>query len=562
MGRNREIRRTSLSLYQFQQEFYAGIVRAFDEGARAVAGVLACGGGKSHVAAKAISDEGGAAAFIAHRAELVIGESLALARNGIRHRVIGQDALRRECTRRHLFEGLHNHVEQNSRVGVASVATLVGLSPTDPWLNSVRLLVPDECHHMLKANMWGKAASMTPKAHILGLSATLIRSDGKGLGSHADGLLDVMVEGPTSREIELMGYLAPHRIYAPPSDLDLSAVPVGASGDFSPVPLANAVHKSRTLIGDAVDHYRAFANGLKAMAFTVDVEEAGKTADAFRRAGITAEVVSGKTPPDLRNAIFRRFKTGDLTVLCSCDIAGEGFDMPEVECVILMRPTESKVVAFQQPGRVKRIFPGKTEGIIIDMVGNITKHCTVNRCRQTGELYVAIGEMEWSLDRRDRRAATKRIAEPITTCPECLGSYPRALGRVCPYCSHETPVAGRSSPEQVEGVLHELDPQALADLQGAAVLLDDYPAIPYGASWEIRKSKEKHHREKQEAQVALRDTIALWGGWYGRSVEEAQRGFWMTYGIDVETAKSLKKAEAEALRLRIVGDLTREGVAV
>jgi len=135
----------SRPLYPFQQDFDAQIVRAWDDGARDVLGVLPCGSGKSVIAAHRLTEERGAAVFIAHRAELVSGESLALARNGVRHRVIGQDALRRECTRRHLAEGLHNHVDGNARVAIASVDTLVGLPASDPWLKSVRLAITDEC---------------------------------------------------------------------------------------------------------------------------------------------------------------------------------------------------------------------------------------------------------------------------------------------------------------------------------------------------------------------------------------------------------------------------------
>jgi len=228
---------------------------------------------------------------------------------------------------------------------------------------------------------------------------------------------------------------------------------------------------------------------------------------------------------DLRNAIFRRFRQREVMQLVSCEIAGEGFDLPDVEVISLARASQSYALATQQIGRVKRILKGKERGIVIDHVSNVAQHCQIKRCPQTGEFYIAVGEREWTLDRRDRRTSTKRIAEPITTCPECLRSYPRVLGRVCPYCKHETPVAGRSSPEQVEGVLHELDPQALAVLQGLAIREDDDVAIPYGATPAIRGALLKHQREKWEAQVALRDAIALWAAGTGAALKRCSGGF-------------------------------------
>jgi len=420
-----------------------------------------------------------------------------------------------------------------------------------------RLVVTDECHHLLVSNKWGRALDMFPNARGLGLSATPTRADGKGLGRHADGVFDVMLEGPTAREIELMGFLAPHVIYAPPSDLDLSHVPVSVSGDYSPKPLAEATRRSH-ILGDVVDHYRRLADGLLGMTFCVDVESATLTAAAFRAAGVPAEVVTGKTPPDARNSIFRRFRNRQILQLVSCEIAGEGFDLPDVEVISLARASESYALATQQIGRVKRILPGKTKGIVIDHVGNTTRHCQAKQCAQTGEWYIAVGEREWTLDRRERRTASKKPRVAITTCPSCLRSYERVLGRRCPYCSHETQPAGRSAPEQVDGVLAELDAATLAQMQQAIAHVDGAPTIPWGATPAIQGAVTKRHRERQEAQAALRAAMAQWAGARSQlrdaeSVARLQRGFYIQFQIDVASAQGLGRAEADELRVKIMG---------
>lgn len=545
----------TVQLRPFQADLSARISEAWRDGARDVLGVLPCGAGKSVVAAHHLQIADAPAVFSAHRSELVSGESLALARNGVRHRVIGQPALRRECSRRHVAEGLYDHVDHRARVAIASVDTLVGLPDNDPLRAECRLVVTDEAHHLLRDNKWGRALDMFPNARGLGLSATPHRADGKGLGRHADGVFDVMVEGPNAREIELMGFLAPHVIYAPPSDLDLSHVPVAASGDYSPKPLAEATRKSH-ILGDVVDHYRRLANGLLGMTFCVDVESCVAVAAAFRAAGVPAEVVTGKTPPDARNAIFRKFRNRQILQLVSCEIAGEGFDLPDVEVISLARASESFTLATQQIGRVKRTLPGKTKGIVIDHVGNTTRHCQAKRCLQTGEWYIAVGEREWTLDRRERRSASNKPTVAITTCPMCLRSYERVIGRKCPYCAHETQPAGRSAPEQVDGVLSELDPAALAAIQQAIAHVDGAPTIPWGATAAVQGAVMKRHRERQEAQAALRGAIATWAG--GRSqdtdsetVARLQREFWLTYGVDIGTAQTLGRTEADNLRMRI-----------
>lgn len=549
----------TVQLRPFQLDLSQRISEAWQSGARDVLGVLPCGAGKSVVAAHHLAQEQSCGVFVAHRAELVSGESLALARNGVRHRVIGQPALRRECSRRHVAEGLYDHVNVNAQVAIASVDTLVGLPPNDPLLAACRLVVTDEAHHLLTGNKWGRALDMFPNARGLGLSATPHRADGKGLGRHADGVFDVLLEGPSAREIELMGFLAPHIIYAPLSNIDWETVPIAASGDYSPKPLAEKVRTVMPrIVGDTVANYLKFAPGKLGMTFCVDVEHCVKTAAAFRAAGVPAEVVTGKTPPDARNAIFRRFRQRQILQLVSCEIAGEGFDLPDVEVIILARPSASYTLATQQIGRVKRTLLGKTEGVVVDQVGNVARHCQAKQCVQTGEWYIAVGEREWTLDRRERRTSSNKPTVAITTCPMCLRSYERVLGRKCPYCSHETQPAGRSAPEQVDGVLAELDAATLAQMQQAIAHVDGAPTIPWGATPAIQGAVTKRHRERQEAQGLLRAAMAQWAGSRSQlqdaeSVARLQREFWMAYGVDVASAQALGRAEADELRVKIMG---------
>lgn len=547
----------TVQLRPFQADLATRISEAWQSGARDVLGVLPCGAGKSVVAAHFLQQEQAPCVFIAHRAELVSGESLALARNGVRHRVIGQPALRRECSMRHIAEGRYDHVDHNALVAIASVDTLVGLPDSDPLLKAVRLAITDEAHHLCRENKWGRALDMFPNARGLGLSATPHRADGKGLGRHADGVFDVLLEGPSAREIELMGFLAPHVIYAPPSDIDFDSITITASGDFSPSQLAEKTHKS-LIVGDVVDHYRRLADGLLGMTFCVDVESAVETAKAFRAAGVSAEVVTGKTQPDVRNSIFRRFRNREIMQLVSCEIAGEGFDLPDVEVISLARASASYSLATQQIGRVKRILPGKSKGIIIDHVGNVKRHCSAKQCPISGEWYIAVGEREWTLDRRERRTSSKTPLVAITTCPSCLRSYERVLGRTCPYCSHETQPAGRSAPEQVDGVLAELDAATLAQMQRDIAHVDGAPVIPWGATPVIQGAVMRKHRERQEAQSQLRAAMSAWAGQRSQatdaeSVARLQREWFLTFGIDVATAQALGRAEADELRVKITG---------
>jgi DNA repair protein RadD len=548
------------TLRPYQQQLITEVYGWWDVGLPNILGVLPTGGGKSVVAAHVMAAESSASLYTAHRAELVMGESLALARNGVRHRVIGPPLLRRECSRLHVQNGLYDHIDPNARAGVGSVDTILNLI-NDPWLAAVRLVVPDEAAHILKANKWGRMLDMMPHvAHILGPTAAPYRSDGKGLGRHNDGVFDMLVIGPTPRELELIGNLSPHRIYSPPSDINLSAVPISASGDYSPKPLADAVHKSH-IVGDVVDHYLKLAPGKLGMTFATDVVSAIDIAAAYRAAGVSAEVVTGKTPPDVRNSIFRRFRNKEIMQLVGVDVFSEGTDVPEVEVISLARPSESYSLVTQQIGRGKRIMAGKEYAIVIDHVSNVTRHYSAKRCAQTGEYYIAVGERAWDLERRDSRKNAKPLVA-VTTCTSCLRSYERVLGRVCPYCGFETPPAGRSSPSMVDGVLSELDPEALARIQGDIAHIDGAATVPYGATPAIQGAVLKRHAERKAAQVELRRVMSIWGGWHGGEVSMAQRAWYLEYGIDVGTAQGLGRADADALRERVEAQLRKEGVQI
>ena len=313
-------------------------------------------------------------------------------------------------------------------------------------------------------------------------------------------------------------------------------MPLSASGDFSPPKLAHAVHKSH-IVGDVVQHYQRIAPGKLGVTFAVDVASAGEIASAYRAAGVTAEVVSAKTPDALRASILRRFRKREIMQLVNVDLFGEGFDLPAIEVISMARPTQSYGLFCQQFGRSLRPMEGKIHAIIIDHVGNVHRHGLPDAPRV------------WSLDRRERRTgATVEHIVPTRTCPQCTGAYERIL-TACPYCGFRPEPTNRSLPEEVDGDLYELTPEALAKLRGE---IDAPPA--FHPDKLIQASLKARHRERQEAQAQLREAMALWGGQrtaQGDTISMAQRRFYLKYGIDVGTAQTLGRKEAEELKQRI-----------
>lgn len=408
-------------------------------------------------------------------------------------------------------------------------------------------LVVHNCHHLVveggtkgSVNKWTKAVKRMPHAKGLGLTATPLRADGKGLGRCSDGVMDEMICGPEMRELIQRGYLTDYDVYCPPNDLDLAAVRHSASGDFSPDDLRKAVHSSRTIVGDVVSSYLRIAPGKRGVTFCVDIEAATEVCTEFRRRGVPAEVLTGKTPDLLRAQILRGLRDGKILQVVSVDVLSEGFDLPAIEVVSFARPTDSLGLYRQQFGRVLRTMPGKERAIVIDHVGNVVRHRPPDALRA------------WTLDRKERRsrgAAEDMI--PMRTCPQCTRPYERHLVG-CPFCGHFPEPAARTAPQQVDGDLVLLTPDVLARLRGE---VDKPLLIPHGATPAIEGALRKHHRARNEAQAGLRAAMDQWAGYRVAAGERdervQQRRFFLTFGVDVLSAQALPAREADELRAKI-----------
>ncbi len=514
--------------------------------------VLATGGGKTVVFAKIIADHPGAAIAIAHRQELVGQISVALALLKVPHRIIAPDKVIRSIVALHVQILGYSSYDPNAPKAVAGVDTLIRREgKLDSWPQQVSLRVQDEDHHTLEKNKWGRAYKMFPNAKSLGVTATPRRTDGKGLGRHVDGLVDIMIEGPTLGKLTAMGFLTPYKIYAPKNDLDLSKVNVTATGEYNHEKLTMAVRKSR-IVGDILTHYQRHAAGKLGLTFATDVVTATDIAQQFNDAGIPAAIISANTPDRDRTNILRRFKKKNLLMLVNVDIFGEGFDLPALEVVIMARPTQSLGLYLQQFGRALRPMKGKSHAVIIDHAGNVLRHGLPDAPRQ------------WSLDRQDRcNNGLEEGVVPVTVCPACTLVYER-VKRACPYCGHQPLPAARSGPEYVDGDLMELDAATIAIMLGAVAEVDlDKEAyrVQCAAKYmkpEWQQAAVKRHVATQEAQRVLRNDIMQWAA-YGRDAgqpdHEIHKRFYFKFGIDIMSAQALREKEARELTTRVVSKM-------
>jgi hypothetical protein len=355
-----------------------------------------------------------------------------------------------------------------------------------------------------------------------------------------------MIIGVSMRELIEAGYLSEYRAFAPPSDLDLSGVNTTASGEYNRDKLKNAVRRSH-VVGDVVAHYLRLARGKLGVTFATDIETAGIISERFNSAGVPSAVIHAKTPERDRISVMRRFKRHELLQIVNVDILGEGVDVPAIEVVSMARPTQSFGLFVQQFGRALRPLEGKRHAIIIDHASNILRHGLPDSVK------------DWTLDRRERRSRSTDDGIPVTSCRNCASVYER-IYLACPFCGHVNQPSARSTPEQVDGDLVELTPEALALLRGEVAQVDKSPAIysaelkRKGAPYVGRVSHVKRHVKRQDAQSILRDSIAMWAGvqrHLGRPDRESYKLFYFMFKIDVMSAQALGEKDAMILTEKV-----------
>lgn len=536
-----------MELRDYQFETNAKIYNAWGSGHRFVLAVMPTGGGKTICFTKIIAEHNGASIAIAHRQELVGQMSLTLGKQGIMHNIIAPKNVIKEICRLHVEELGKCFFSPSARRYVAGVDTLVRRSSlVGEICQQVTLWVIDEAHHILRRNKWGKAVTMFPNAHGLGVTATPIRTDGMGLGRHADGVFDEMVEGPGMRWMINEGYLTDYKIFAPETTIDFKPVNITSSGEFNQRKLIEQTTKS-TIIGDIVENYLKKAAGEPGVSFLPSVNLSKNTADKFNAAGVPAISLDASTPTRDRMEAIRRFKRREILQLCNVDLFNEGTDLPALKVVSMGAATQSYGKYSQGVGRMLRLFAGKTHGILMDHVGNVKRHGLPDAVRI------------WTLDRRDKKNNGKSDVIPTTTCIKCSYVRKRYL-RVCPDCNYISVPTKRTDPEQVDGDLVELDYAALAKMRGEIDWVDRpvrdvmEERLALGQSSLIAGAGAKQHRLKQEAQKQLRAIMRAWGddrravGWPD---SESYRYFYLTMGVDVLTAQTLKRKETEELIKRM-----------
>lgn len=364
--------RPQIQLRSYQEECIEAVLRHLNLGQKRLGISLATGSGKTVIFSHLIervpepTKEAIQTLILVHRRELV-------------------EQAARHC--QNIYPDKMIEIEMGSRhatgvadITVASIQSIMSgdrLRKFDP--DRFKLLLVDEAHHIvatryldvLKHFRLDEESQKIPNNEcpaLVGVSATFSRHDGLRLGAAIDQIvyhkdyLD-MIEGE---------WLSTASFTTVQSGADLSKVrSLGKQGDFQTGDLSKAVNNDETN-QITVQAWLAQAQDRKAtLVFCVDLAHVSSLTAMFRRFGIDARFITSDTPKQIRTERLDAFKKGEFPVLLNCGIFTEGTDIPNIDCVLLARPTKSRNLLVQMIGRGLRLHPGKEGCHVIDMVASL-----------------------------------------------------------------------------------------------------------------------------------------------------------------------------------------------
>ena len=417
-----------------QQQALTDLRQAYASGARAPVLVAPTGFGKTATAAEIVQQavaKGRRVWFLAHLREILDDTSQRLSAAGISHGSIraGRAA------------------DYSAAVQVVAVQTAVRRAS----LPRPDLVIIDECH-LAVADTYLKVIAQAGHPLLLGLTGTPQRLDGRGLGE----VFDRLVLTCSTAELIAEQLLAPVRVYAPPG-ADLTGLRTRA-GEYDQGQAGELLSRP-AVVGDALSHWKKLCRGRRGVAFCTTVAHAQAVAEQWRQAGYRALAVHGGSDDAERREAIAGLRAGRLDLVACAQLWIAGVDVPQIDAVIWLRPTQSLTAWLQGNGRGLRIAEGKRDLMVLDHVGN------------TLRLGHPLDVHQWSLE---GRVKSQRDAAPsVKVCPRCFATSPSAA-HLCRDCGHVFTPQEQRELKQVDGELQELRHQQRARRreQGSAMTLE------------------------------------------------------------------------------------------
>jgi superfamily II DNA or RNA helicase len=333
-----------------QQEAIKQLVVTHEQGQKAGVVIMPTGSGKTRIAAIDTNQVNAKRIlYIAHTHEILDGAEKEFAH------IYGADAIHRGW----------KHTDSTSSPSI-HLSTIQSISRSIEKVGDLEYdyLIVDEFHHAA-ARSYRELISKVNPNFLLGLTATPFRGDKQDVIELCKGNIIVNFELRTGID---NGILTPYHYFGCFDDVDYSKLKYFASGyTVSDLNKALIIPERDEAI---IQKWRTKAQDLPSLAFCCSHQHAKRLVSSFKAAGIPAEEYLSKTSMKKRAELAEKLQYGEIKVLCAVDVLNEGVDIPFIECLLFLRPTESKRIFFQQLGRGLRLSPGKDKVIVLDFIGN------------------------------------------------------------------------------------------------------------------------------------------------------------------------------------------------
>lgn len=205
---------------------------------------------------------------------------------------------------------------------------------------------------------------------LVGCTATPFRNDSNGLGE----VFEKVVYHKSIKDLIELGFLCKPVGVKIKTDLDLSKV-VSQDGDFVTSSLASVMNNPE-INEVVVNAFTEQAIERKTVCFATTISHAQNLSEAFKNRGVTSEAIHGGMTFEERYGLLESFRNGEIQVLTNCQILTEGWDCPEVDCVLIAKPTQSKGLFIQMAGRGLRLYPNKKDCLILDFGSKTHSLCS------------------------------------------------------------------------------------------------------------------------------------------------------------------------------------------
>lgn len=228
-------------------------------------------------------------------------------------------------------------------------------------------IIVDECHHLTADSYRGIINYFNPEI-LLGLTATPERMDGGDIKEDFHNKIAAEIRLPEALNRKL---LCPFQYFGISDSVDLTSIP-WVRGKYAVSELTNIYTSDNHRVGEIIDALRKYTRDhtdLRALGFCVSIEHAQFMAQKFSLAGLKADYLTSSNSSD-RDRIRQALKSKNINYLFVVDIFNEGVDLPEIDTVLFLRPTESLTIFLQQLGRGLRLAEGKECLTVLDFVGN------------------------------------------------------------------------------------------------------------------------------------------------------------------------------------------------